>query len=815
MRMIKSFIIAVSFFIAAVGLHAQEKDFLFQKGFPASSGMVEKNVAGTEDIVFFYRTPYYQITYDMNAIFPREKIVPCTVEKVFVNGVEKTSFNVLNNNIFSRLRKANGNDDCRIYVEGNWEWGKNYAVRIEGKDEKNSPVTFTVSAAAPDERNYRFVTQSANNTGKSVDLLLADLNIKPGAIRTVLYNTIPFQGFRIQNENNSEVLRIPFNWSANTPYHFTIVLTDNTTRTVRSLAPMTEPTFGYPSTAFPFYNIRCSFGARSFPRFEITDAFVDEKEVRDFLFNDDGENARDKVVTGENNLDITVHCDWSPHTAYAVKVLGKTADGTKVELSQKGVSPASGGYWNNDWKNYLGVILTESNGIKRTGDPVHLNVGLFKDQIINPENEIRVVEINPSHKIFSGTSEGYPCVETPSQVYHISTFDDPDYINKVEYDSAAKREIHRYDATTCFEVAFRADLESYEKKLYLIFYNNPSAKRPVYGTDLMVTGEGVGKTVENPFYKIKLDKNSGAFEQIFVKQGLDIMLEHKLETNGAVHWNPDVYAPPLPWVHASDWQKPEFEEISGPVFYMSRRFAPLPHMTSVKASVTYFFYPDKPFIIVMSTMELEKDLDVQAVRNAEIVFNHAVLNEFVYKNRRGEVQSLKIEGSRLHPEHAIEISDKVPWLGFVNRERKIGFVGINLEYLNNNKYGGTPSTFEPYFYVANGPWIYMSRGLNYSFGSNNPTRMLKAKAGSVFTDKIAYVPFKLNETQREEFAIVEDEENALRHPIDVQIRMETDRRNSKQWIAPLLTAPFDEGVKGAVGTKKTGESKKGKLKIKD
>ena len=794
--------------IAISPVVAQKEGFLFRSGFPASSARVERDVPGIEDIFFCYLTPYYQIKYDMKAVFPKETVEPFTVEKVFVNDVERKSFNVLNNGIFSRLQKANGNDNLEIYVEGGWEWGKEHTVRIEGKRDKGAPVSHSVRATAPIQAACRFVGPTKDNSEKAVQLFPEDLGIRSAEVKAVLYNGFEVAGHQLRTEGGRTSLWFPFAWAARTPYHFEILLKENSVRKVRTLGPSTEMTFAYPTVSFPFYSLSSTFEAGSFREFEIAEVSINGLEVRDFTFNDDGESKWDRVVTGKNPLTITAKCDWRPSTEYELRIVGKDKNGAPVKLVQRGFSPSSGGYWNSDWSSYIGVILTEARGVERVGEPVHLSVGVFKDKITKPEIELRVVEVNPTHKRFADTREGFPCVEIPSQVYHVSVFDDPEYIETVEYDSTLKKEIRRYYATTCFEVAFLADLKPYEQKLYLIFYGNSHARKPAYTSDLVVTGQGIGKTVENPSYRIKLDRNSGAFETIFVKQELDILLEHKLETNGAVHWNPDVYAPPLPWVHASDWEKPEFEEVSGPVFYMSRRYAPLPHITSVKSSVTYFFYPSKPYVIVKSSLELERDLDVKAIRNAEIVFNHEVLNEFVHKNRRGEKEFLKIEGSRPHPEHAIEISDKTPWLGFVNREKKIGFFGINLEYLNMNRFGGTPSTYTPYFYVANGPWIYMSRGLNYSFGSNNPGRLLKARGGSLFAEKIAYLPCRLGDKQSTEFQIVEAAETALLHPIDVETRMETDPRTSKQWIAPLLTAPFDEGVKGAAGAKRTGEMKK-------
>ncbi len=71
----------------------------------------------------------------------------------------------------------------------------------------------------------------------------------------------------------------------------------------------------------------------------------------------------------------------------------------------------------------------------------------------------------------------------------------------------------------------------------------------------MNEGKGLGRTIENAFYKIVLQEKSGVIYEI-VEKTTKIQLEHKLETNGAIHWNPDVYAPPHAWYHSSDWYEP-------------------------------------------------------------------------------------------------------------------------------------------------------------------------------------------------------------------------------------------------------------------
>jgi hypothetical protein len=304
--------------------------------------------------------------------------------------------------------------------------------------------------------------------------------------------------------------------------------------------------------------------------------------------------------------------------------------------------------------------------------------------------------------------------------------------------------------------------------------------------------------VTNAYYEFGLASNSGAVETVKVLgEGEPILLEHKLETNGAVHWNPGIYTPPTPWVHASDWENPEFAQITGPLMHRVRKYAPLPHMPDVPVHVSYEFYAHKPYVLETSLMEVQKDVYVQAMRNGELVFNHAVLNEFVWKDKLGEIQSLMIEGSRLHPIHALEIPADTEWMAFINREQKVGFAGITLEFENTNRYGDMASEAQPYFYVQNGPWIYWARPIVYPFGGSNFTRMMHVRKGSMSYEKNAWLPFRLADGDQP-FAPIQETAERLKHPLHVNEWMPTDPRTPESWVMPILTMPVDEGVAGAL-----------------
>jgi hypothetical protein len=549
--------------------------------------------------------------------------------------------------------------------------------------------------------------------------------------------------------------------------------------------------FGPPHPAFPFYHLSHTFSKDRFGPFQITEVRVNGEEVRDFEINDDGDSAFDLEVTGRMDLEITVRCDWEKGGRYELEVAGKGEGDLPVKLEAEGRAEGAMGYWNRDWKHYAAVVVEETAGLERVQEPVHVKMALYADRLYDPEREIRVVEVG---------KEGYR--EVASQVYHVATWNDASLVNRVETDPESGVRIVRYLPTTTLEVAFFADAAPREEKVYLVFYGNPAAPSPDYVSDLSVSGEHIGQSVENGLFRFDLDEESGAFFTILLKQGKNVVLEHKLETNGAIHWNPGAYAPPHAWVHASDWVSPQFEQVSGPIFHMTKRCAPLPHMDDVWVMITYVFYAGKPYVITTSMTEVREERFVKTIRNGEIVFNHEALNEFVYKASDGTVKGFPIEGSRPHPAHAVHVPYDVPWLAFINRARGIGFCGITLDVASTNRYGGLSDAEQPYFYVANGPWIYWSRALNYSFGSNNPSRMIRAQKGSIYYEKTAYMPFVFRAPDSDTFQVVAGVADRLNRPLSARYHLDTDNRNNKNWVVPILVEPFDEGVEGALGAEK-------------
>jgi len=558
--------------------------------------------------------------------------------------------------------------------------------------------------------------------------------------------------------------------------------------------------FGYPVEGEPWYFIKAAFSdkaALSKGSWKVSQLIVNGTRTRDFLLYQGGEEVLGKDIQGQQPFEVKARFAWQGNQAYEIQALLENAKTKKaITLIQKLSSPALGGYWNPDWKNYLALIVAEENGIERLNYPVQATIGVFSNYLKSGD-EIRVIKAER-------VANDVAYTEIPSQAYDQVTWADQKILSFEEKDDKTGKPIIRYHPTTSLSVAFLANLKPKEKATYLVFYNNPAAPKPAYTTDLKVLGAGegqpIGKTIENNFYKVTLNKKSGVIYEITEKSS-KTLFEHKLETNGSIHWNPCLYSPPHTWTHTSDWENPPFVEVSGPVFYSIRIAAPLPFYPQVLCSVTYHFYANVPYILVQTTIDVNEDMFVQALRNGEIVFNKKVFKYVGYKTFDGRVEAIDLNRTRRHPDHVITLRPDTPWVAFYNQDRGVAFANLYLDLAMTNVEGGEASAEQPFIYIQNGPWYYLARGLVYSFGTNNQTRMLPVRKGSVYSERIAFYPFSFKKEQGYS-AQADTLFNMLKYPLSVLESIETYAESPEGWVTPILTEPFEEGVDQAIGGKK-------------
>lgn len=524
-------------------------------------------------------------------------------------------------------------------------------------------------------------------------------------------------------------------------------------------------TFGFPVPAKPFYHVTLQLQSAGGP-LRVVQARFNGNSTRDLWVYNAGTPSANAIADFGGLTEVVLRVDWENGKSYPIDLVLEH-DGIESEVSLVATAPEWGGYWNTDWNRYSASVVTESKGLARTQEPVHLLLGVYADLIANPESEVRVVAIDPR--------SGVPS-EIPSQVYGVSTrsdIDDPDAL-----------------PTTSFEVAFLANLPPSEQRVYLVFYGNSGATAPTYTTDLTVSGEGLALTIENDYYRIKLHADSGQLDEILLKQGVNALFDHHVETNGALHWNPDVYAPPRIWSHASDWAPPpNTTTISGPIFFTIQRWGELPDYPDVQCSITYTFYAHQPHFVMESVTDILEDMDVRALRNGELVINLNVANEFAWQEPSGTVKTLRFDTRPQEPRRALDISANSAWWSFFNRDRRAALATVILDSSSYRRSGGL-ARVEPYITLKWGEWAYCVRPLVYTYNSHNPKRVVRVPAGSSYSERIAFLPIRLGDQDANRFAPIVDSQQRLDAPLDVRgPEMAIESTTPEKWG---VTFPYPE-----------------------
>jgi hypothetical protein len=525
--------------------------------------------------------------------------------------------------------------------------------------------------------------------------------------------------------------------------------------------------YGFPNPTRPFYSLKLMLDAVPEKDYLVRSVRVEGEPVRDiWVYNSGIPSPEEKWFAGDVS-ELVIRWNWLDDGNYTVEVDIEDHSGSMTTVRHESVAPHWGGYWDKNWPYYSASVLTEHHGVHRKKEPVHLLLSFYAERISDPQKEIRVVEIDPV--------TGIPA-EVPSQVYGVST-------HSSQQDDDAQ-------PSTTLEVAFLADVDAFSSKVYLVFYGNPNAALPSYETDLSISGEGLGLTVENSYYKTKLHDLSGQLDEIFLKQGVNVTFDHHIETNGAMHWNPDIYAPPRIWSHASDWDPPEnYTTISGPIFFTTKRWGILPDYPDVMCSITYTFYAYQPYLMMESTTDINEDLDVRALRNGEIVVNLNVVREYAWKHPDGRIMTLEFAGRPKEPRRAVDIPASSPWWAFFNREVGCALAAVILESNSTRRKEGLSRT-EPYITMKWGPWAYCVRPLAYSYNSANPQRLVRVPASSSFSERIAFYPARLGMKDEDRFDPVETVYQVLANPLSVsEPQMEVDARVPEGW-GPTFPYPW-------------------------
>jgi len=568
---------------------------------------------------------------------------------------------------------------------------------------------------------------------------------------------------------------------------------------------VTRIELGYPVPGIPFYHFMAELELPQASIIEV-EAAVNGKVLRATDLKREGETEdlsrppiSERPPSGYSlsqdgtlykNLSVVGWVAWQPGQDYSIRITVRmkksihAAAGDVFLTATKTVkAPAPALVFDKAWKSYKSVILSETAGISRTQEPVEVLLAFYPDEAQQLSRDIRVVAVDPKTKSVT---------EVPSQVYDIQEYLETDDLGPDENGNPT-RKVPLWLPTVSARVAFLADVPARSSRVFLVYYNNPDALVRTYNTDLHVQGEAPGIQIDNSAMSVVLHSNSGHLDQIMLKSKPEFPLFHRLETNGAVHWNPDIYVPPRAWTHSADWKPPRsVKTVAGPIIARSEVWDNLRGVPEVDASVRYEFYPKVPYFISSTCMRINETVNCLALRNAEMVFRRELITHAAwYDVLRDTVIVYDVQ-------HMPDLTDlkmeaDVPWIIFFNKEEGIGFAGIQLSYANT----GLESPIRllnPFFYITAGPWIYWARGLSHTFLSSNMQQVVPALKGNVFSEKWAYLVYDFDKNTQP-YAPVQYWQKRLTSPLRIQLVEEVDDRVSKT----LQEVFMDEGKSGWEG----------------
>ncbi|HVF10968.1 MAG TPA: hypothetical protein VNA16_09210, partial [Abditibacteriaceae bacterium] len=321
------------------------------------------------------------------------------------------------------------------------------------------------------------------------------------------------------------------------------------------------------------------------------------------------------------------------------------------------------------------ITVVETAGLERKGWPITASILVDKKEIDTPD------DLNLWRD--AGTPQEK---RIAVQVLDVVT---PEFIEAKDKPEA------RADLLA-IEFCFLADLPANGTVTYQLRTGKPDATAPAAQlpvTPLTVTGEDLGRTVDTGPARFAFDPASGQLLSYTpTLAGMKQPLTFNQGEPRPVHWNPDVWAPPLPWGHTSDWArgKPgrEIEHTkirSGPVALRILRAGIMPTSNGVKTSVTYTAFAGMPFLLESSSMEFTANTHVNAVRNNELVFNRSQHTHGVWINEAGQVNTVlgydPAEPKKFRGYLGSVDDPMIPFIGLFHNTQRYGIGIVNLARL--------------------------------------------------------------------------------------------------------------------------------------
>lgn len=443
------------------------------------------------------------------------------------------------------------------------------------------------------------------------------------------------------------------------------------------------------------------------------------------------------------------------------------------------VDVANAADW-SDWQHKETVIVQETAGIDRSHEPVECEIQ-FRQPVRNGDPATVDDDIRRELRVLSLDAKGV-AHEIPTQAFDIRHASPRRQNSSSE---EAPKEIF-----VRVKVAFFADIPAYASKEYQVLLDNSAVQTPDYATELSAEGEGVLFTVDNDYFKITTEGQSGQIDQIDLKFATKPAFRFKY---GTLHWNPDFIVVPedfpttgYKWWYAHHFEKPETVSESGPVFFSLRRKQLIPGQDTAYMEVYYRFYAGLPYFIMESYIEAKKDTKTFAIRNDELAFGRTDFTHAGWRNKTpdmmdghdGEIGSTGLYHDTRIGGHVLgsALPPNMAWISLMHPENGYAVGSIRLDWRNVNALTGEPSPLYNSHTVLSehDEGLYWFRSLIYSPRSSAGVSaetvrefLVDVPKGSSYYEKNAYLFYDFDLDKQ--FAPIDDLWRSLRAPLEIHV----------------------------------------------
>ena len=413
----------------------------------------------------------------------------------------------------------------------------------------------------------------------------------------------------------------------------------------------------------------------------------------------------ERVVEAASSIYVQFYCGWIEGQTYKLGVAFRTDDGKTVIAQSKPLTAPEGGML-TAYPNYSVITVKEHSGLARQRWPVTIGIPMMCGDVKDPYSFLYLVRYDPGFK-----NEPVP--------FHVFDVVLPEIGPEIQEEFAKSGGFGRA-APHLFEIGFPADLPANGAGAYILYYGTPKAAAPrAEGrASLKYTGDNPGITIDTGSVVFGLNPKTGSLLNFTAKFGRKRQQYSFVQAEARdIHYNPDIWAPPLSWGHTSDWDlgkpgpyTPSLRITQSPYAYRSFRTGGMPRSNETKVDFTYTFFAGLPFCYTNSRMEFTLNTLVNAVRNSELVFSRGQITHGVWADEQGNPREARLYDPD-DPKYVFEkvavVSPDTQYVGMFNELDGVGICMVNLgRYVESFSPASDAVNYWTQYYISDlGLWL--------------------------------------------------------------------------------------------------------------